>query len=363
VTYADTNFNSSTLAVGNITLNLSGTATGSVVVTGSGLTRTVTISSITGDGTIGISLAAATASDLAGNSAAAAGPSGTSSVDNTPPTITSATSTTLDGQYTVGASINITVNFSEAVSSTGLTITLNSGASILTGALNGVASYSGTYTVATGQTSADLSITSITGTITDAAANATVNPAIPTGQNIADARALVIDTSPLPLNLFFSGDGGGTVVIGNVSYMAGTTVSFDAGTLVSISEIADVNSIFGGWSGDCSGKGVCAVTMSSAKNVTATFSKAVFIKNIQSGNGYSLLQDAYNAASNGDTIGVRSGISASLGTLNIDRPAVRIILKGGFDDSAFTSQTGYSEIQMPLIIKNGSLVVDRMIIK
>ena len=171
------------------------------------------------------------------------------------------------------------------------------------------------------------------------------------------------NTPPLPLNLFFSGDGGGTVVIGNVSYMAGTTVLIDAGTLVSFSEIADVNSIFGGWSGDCSGNGVCAVTMSSAKNVTATFSKAVFIKNLQSGNGYSLLQDAYNAAGNGDIIGVRSGISASLGTLKIDRPAVRIILKGGFDDSAFTSQTGYSEIQMPLIIKNGSLVVDRMIIK
>src|SRR5204862_271937 len=58
VTYADANFNASTLGVGNITLNTTGTATASIAVTGSGSTRTVTLSSITGDGTVGISLAA-----------------------------------------------------------------------------------------------------------------------------------------------------------------------------------------------------------------------------------------------------------------------------------------------------------------
>src|SRR5207244_5404357 len=88
VTYSDANFNSSTLAAGNITLNASGTATASIAVTGSGTTRTVTLSSITGDGTLGISIAAGTATDLVGNSAPAAGPSATFTVDNTPPTLT-----------------------------------------------------------------------------------------------------------------------------------------------------------------------------------------------------------------------------------------------------------------------------------
>jgi len=80
VTYADDRFNSSTLAEGNIALNKTGDANGSVAVSGSGSTRTVTISGITGSGTLGISIASSTASDTAGNSSLAAGPSFTVTV-------------------------------------------------------------------------------------------------------------------------------------------------------------------------------------------------------------------------------------------------------------------------------------------
>src|SRR5205823_2939097 len=54
VTYADTAFSSSTLSASDITLNATG-ATASIGVSGSGTTRTVTLSSITGEGTLGIS--------------------------------------------------------------------------------------------------------------------------------------------------------------------------------------------------------------------------------------------------------------------------------------------------------------------
>jgi len=75
-----------TLTAANVTLNPTGTANGTVAVSVSGpSTRTVTISSVTGDGTLGISIAANTASDNAGNQAAAAGPSATFTVDNTAP--------------------------------------------------------------------------------------------------------------------------------------------------------------------------------------------------------------------------------------------------------------------------------------
>jgi uncharacterized delta-60 repeat protein len=71
VTYADANFSSATLSAGNITLT--GTATaGSVAVTGAGSTRTVTLSNISGNGTLGFNLAAGTAADTAGNLALAA---------------------------------------------------------------------------------------------------------------------------------------------------------------------------------------------------------------------------------------------------------------------------------------------------
>jgi len=59
-----------------ITLNKTGTANGKVAVSGSGNTsRTVTISGITGNGTLGISVEAGTARDSAGDLAPAAGPS------------------------------------------------------------------------------------------------------------------------------------------------------------------------------------------------------------------------------------------------------------------------------------------------
>ena len=112
-----------------------------------------------------------------------------------PPAITSATSATADGWYNAGASINITLNFSEAVASTGLTIALNSGATITTGAISNAPSWSGTYTVGTVQRSSDLSISTITGTITSVFSTSfsTSNPTIPAGLNIGDSKAIVIE--------------------------------------------------------------------------------------------------------------------------------------------------------------------------
>ena len=80
ITYADANFNTSSLVLANITPITTGTATGTVALSGSGTSYTVTISNISGTGTFGISIAAGTASDMAGNIAPAAGPSATFSV-------------------------------------------------------------------------------------------------------------------------------------------------------------------------------------------------------------------------------------------------------------------------------------------
>lgn len=96
VTYDDAS--SVTLTSSDITLNKTGTANGTVAVSGSGnSSRTVTISNITGDGTLGISVAAGTAGDNAGNLADAAGPSATFVVDNTAPSVGSVT----DEVYTI----------------------------------------------------------------------------------------------------------------------------------------------------------------------------------------------------------------------------------------------------------------------
>ena len=119
VSYADANFAASTLVGGNVTLNRTGTANGTVAITGSGATRTVTISSIVGIGTLGISLAAGTAGDAAGNLAAAAGSSRTFGVLNyTPQTITfgALTSRTYgDAAITLGATASSSLPVTYAV--------------------------------------------------------------------------------------------------------------------------------------------------------------------------------------------------------------------------------------------------------
>ena len=102
-----------TLANGNVTLNATGTATGSITTSGTGtVTRTVTISGITGNGTLGISIAAATASDQAGNTAAAAGPAATFTVDNTAPTVSISSPSSSTGNS--GASVTYTVTYTGA---------------------------------------------------------------------------------------------------------------------------------------------------------------------------------------------------------------------------------------------------------
>ena len=112
VTYADANFDSSSLAAGDITLDATGTASGAISsVTGSGLTYTVAISNIMGDGTLGISIAADTASDLAGNLAPASGPSATFTVDNTAPTISIDPPSVA---YTSGGPVTYTVTYADA---------------------------------------------------------------------------------------------------------------------------------------------------------------------------------------------------------------------------------------------------------
>ncbi|HOE66552.1 MAG TPA: DUF5011 domain-containing protein [Candidatus Hydrogenedentes bacterium] len=79
------------LSPANVILNRTGTADAAVAVTGSGTgvtTRTVTLSNITGDGALSISLPVGSGLDSAGNPTPAAGPSEAFMVDNTPPAIT-----------------------------------------------------------------------------------------------------------------------------------------------------------------------------------------------------------------------------------------------------------------------------------
>lgn len=126
--------------------------------------------------------------------------------DNDPaPTILGVTSTTANGTYGVGATINITVSFSEPVTLAGgnLTINLDSGGTVTIAPFGPATSASGTYTVQAGQHSSDLNTLSplvlASGATLRNAANYDVSLLIPAGQSLANNKDLVIATlQPIP---------------------------------------------------------------------------------------------------------------------------------------------------------------------
>ena len=77
------------------------------------------------------------------------------------------------------------------------------------------------------------------------------------------------------LDVTKTGNGGGTITSSPAAISCGANCleAFDGGTTVTLSAIADANSVFNGWSGACSGVVTCSVTMDDIKNVGADFSK------------------------------------------------------------------------------------------
>ena len=151
-------------------------------------------------------------------------------IDTAPPTVTSVSSTQADASYKAGALIPVTVTFNEVVNVTGTPqLTLSTGSPATT-AVN-YASGSGTntltfnYTVAAGNTSADLnyqatnSLTLNGGSIQDVATNnATLTlPATGGSNSLAGNKAIVIDTTAPTVTSVSS-------PIANGAYNAGTVI-------------------------------------------------------------------------------------------------------------------------------------------
>jgi len=174
-----------TLANGDVTINKTGTANGTVAVSGSGTTtRTVTISSITGDGTLGITLATGTASNATG-SALGAGPSTTFTADNTAPTVPAGLSAT--AVSTSGINLSWTAS-TDTVGVTGYKVFRNS-VQVGTSATN---SYSDTGLTASTQYTYTISAYDAAGnnSTQSSSASATTQAQVTSGTVIAPVRAV-----------------------------------------------------------------------------------------------------------------------------------------------------------------------------
>lgn len=167
------------------------------------------------------------------------------------------------------------------------------------------------------------------------------------------------------LNVTVSGSGAGTITSApvGIACTSGTcSAQFASGSTIQISQTPDIYSTFGGWGEDCSGTGSCSASMTLTRNVSASFVLAPLIKNQESGLTYNLLQDAVNIADTGNTIRTRVTPDALTGGMTLNRPGVSLILKGGFS-ADFQSNSGFTAVQTPVIIGNGTLTVERIIIK
>jgi hypothetical protein len=74
-----------------------------------------------------------------------------------------------------------------------------------------------------------------------------------------------------------AGDGGVTSEPGGIALAVGqdsTSADFDGGIEVTLTAVPTADSLFAGWSGDCTGLDPCVVTMDAPKNVTARFALA-----------------------------------------------------------------------------------------
>ncbi|WP_143218430.1 Ig-like domain-containing protein, partial [Acidovorax sp. T1m] len=236
-------------------LTASGSANGAVAsVTGSGSNYTVTVNSITGDGTLRLDLNASGTGITDGASNAIAGGYTSGQIytfDHTAPSVTGVTSTTGNGTYTAGGFISIQVNFNEAVTVTGTpTITLETGSvdrSITYASGSGTNTLTFTYTVQAGDTTADLDYVSTTalalngGTISDSLGNdAILTLAAPGATGSLGAnRAITIDTTapaaPSVPGLRFASDSGASNVDGITNVTTPTfTGTAEAGATVTL---------------------------------------------------------------------------------------------------------------------------------
>ncbi|MDK9717611.1 MAG: hypothetical protein OEL57_06835 [Trichlorobacter sp.] len=161
--------------------------------------------------------------------------------------------------------------------------------------------------------------------------------------------------------------GSGTVNSSNgsgLSYACNTAtcaaVPFGSGDTVTLTATGS-NSSFSSWNGDyVSISNPGSVTMNANKAVTATFiPDPATVKIDGDSTPYYSINSALAAPTQDATIRATAiGFAENV----ILQNSHTLALKGGYSDSTFSSQTGYSTINGTLTISSGTLVVDRVVV-
>ncbi|WP_428486956.1 hypothetical protein [Rhodopila sp.] len=331
-----------------LTLNDGGTAS---YLSGSGSSALVFSYTVAGGQNVadlavtGSALNSATILDGAGNAAdlsgAAVNPPGTLQIDTTAPTVTALTAlgsgiTAGTGDLDVGNTVLLTANFSTAVTvADGIpTLILNDGGTATYQSGSGSNALVFSYTVANGQNTADLAVTSSNlngATILDAAGNA----AFLAGAVANPPGTLQIDTiAPTVTTLTASGSG---IIAGSGDLDAGSTVLLTASFSTAVTVAGGIPTLSlndGGTASYLSGSGSNALVFSyTVANGQNTTDLAVTASNL---NSATILDGAGNAAN------LAGAAVNPPGTLRIDTiaPIVTGVAASGSGITAGTGDLG-----------------------
>lgn len=168
------------------------------------------------------------------------------------------------------------------------------------------------------------------------------------------------------LTVTISGTGSGTVnnsslPSGLIACPGDCSETFASSDSITLTPFAAANSLFAGWSGDCTGSGDCILTMTTSLNVTATFNP-----NYRVGIGheivprYATITEAYS-----DTLRVvnQSIIWATVATLSENvtlNRSISIDLNGGTENGLPTA--GYTTIDGTLDASAGFVNISQFIV-
>jgi hypothetical protein len=159
---------------------------------------------------------------------------------------------------------------SEAVTADStITVTLNTGETVILAAADAGTTLSGTYTVADTATDvSDLTVSSYTSSVTDAAGNSMTDTTLPSGSNLGDSSSIVVDVTA-PTNTFSSSSYDATSNIITLTDDAAATL--EATTDFDALDTDDTLVISAGFSGDSIGNTATTDGFETSHGVTVVF--------------------------------------------------------------------------------------------
>ncbi len=171
----------------------------------------------------------------------------------------------------------------------------------------------------------------------------------------------------LTVSMASATSGTGTVTVTSNSTCETSPCSYTIadGTDILLTAVPATTSGFAGWTGDsCDDNPTttsCAITITADKSITANFS-LLQLKNQTKTTYHATLLDALNNADSGNEIRGHNSLEAP--SLSYNRTGVTVTVKGGYNN-AFDQRltTDFTDILYPLIIQNGTLVLDQIIVK